>query len=261
MATRPKTALITGASSGIGHELSKLFAADGYNLVLVARSKQKLDVIAADFRATYKVDAMPLAKDLALPGAADEIWATLQTQSVAIDALVNSAGYGMHGLFARDDPAEQLKMMQVNLVAVTRLTRLVLPGMIERGYGRILNIGSTGSFAPGPMMAVYCATKASVLSLSEALHEELKGTGVSVTALCPGVTRTGFQARANVEKTRYVKSGSMTVQQVALIGYTALKRGTAVVVPGWMNWLMTFSIRLVPRSLSASVSRRMLESG
>jgi hypothetical protein len=260
MAERSKTALITGASNGIGYELSKLFAADGYNLVLVARSAQKLNEVAVEFRETYRVNVVPLAKDLSLSSAVDEIWSTLRTQSITIDALVNSAGFGMHGPMAEDDLAEQLNMLQVNVVALTHLTRLCLPGMIERGFGQILNIGSTGSFAPGPSMAVYCATKAFVLSLSEAIHEELRGTGVSVTALCPGVTRTGFQARANVEKTRLVKSGSMTARQVAQSGYAALKRGTPVVVPGWWNWLTTFSIRFVPRSLSASMAKRMLES-
>ncbi len=260
MAERGKTALITGASSGIGYELSRLYAADGYHLVLVARSTQKLNDSAADLRKTYQINVMPLAKDLALPTAADEIWSTLRTESITVDALVNSAGYGMHGPMAEDDLAEQLNMLQVNVVALTRLTRLFLPGMIERGFGQILNIGSTGSFAPGPSMAVYCASKAFVLSLSEAIHEEVKGTGVRVTALCPGVTRTGFQARANVEKTRYVRSGSMTAQQVAESGYAAVKRGTPVVVPGWWNWLSTFSIRFVPRSLSASMAKRMLES-
>ncbi len=152
-------------------------------------------------------------------------------------------------------------MLQVNVVSLTHLTKLFLPGMIERRSGGILNVGSTGSFAPGPLMAAYCATKAYVLSLSEAISEEVRGTGVGVTVLCPGVTRTGFQARAHVEHTPLVNGGvAMSARQVAEIGYKALLRGQAVVVPGFPNQLLAFAVRITPRSLTRRISHRMMQS-
>jgi short-subunit dehydrogenase len=259
MPANGKTALITGASSGIGYELSKLFAADSYNLVLVARSGRKLNELAAELCQAGKINVTVLAKDLGDPAAPDEIFKMLQAQSVTIDVLINNAGFGTHGPFAENDWPEELSMVQLNVVALTHLTKLFLPGMIERGFGRILNVGSTGSFAPVPLMAAYGATKAYVLSFSEALGEELTGTGVTVTALCPGVTRTGFQARANVENLRMVKGDSMSARQVAKIGYKALMRGQAVVVPGLMNQLMTLAIRITPRSLIRRVSKQMMK--
>ncbi len=254
-----KTALVTGASSGIGRELSKLLAADGYNLVLVARSGQKLDELAAELGRAGKINATALAKDLSDPAAPDEIFKTLQAQSITIDVLINNAGFGARGPFAQNDWADEMGMLQVNAIALTRLTKLFLPGMVKRGSGKIMNVGSTGSFAPGPSMAVYCATKAYVLSFSEALASELKGTGVTVTALCPGVTLTGFQARANVENIRMLRGGGMSARQVAEIGYRAMKRGTPVVIPGAWNWLMIFSTRFIPRSLMTSMSKQLME--
>jgi short-subunit dehydrogenase len=257
-----KTALITGASSGIGYELSKLFAAraDGTHLVLVARNEQRLNEIASDLTQTYGVRVTVLAKDLSDPAAPGEIFAALQARSIDVDILVNNAGFGTYGPFAEIDLAEELRMLQVNVVSLTHLTKLFLPGMIERRSGYILNVGSTGSFAPGPLMAAYCATKAYVLSLSEAISEEVRGTGVRVTALCPGVTRTGFQARAHVEHTQLVHSSMMSARDVAEIGYKALLRGQAIVVPGFLNRLQTFAIRLAPRSLTRRISHRMMQS-
>ncbi len=256
-----RTALISGASGGIGYELSKLLAADGYDLVLVARSEQKLEQIAASLSSTYGVNAIAIGKDLSDPASPDEIFATLEAQSTSVDVLVNNAGFGVHGPFAETALAEELNMLQLNVVSLTRLTKLFLPGMIERGWGRILNVGSTASFQPGPLMAVYCASKAYVLNFSEAIAEELRGTGVSVTALCPGVTRTGFQSRAHVENIPLVKSGSMSAEQVAKIGYKALMRGKRVVVPGLMNWLIAFSVRFTPRSLVTRLGYRLMDPG
>jgi short-subunit dehydrogenase len=259
MQTDRKTALITGASGGIGYELSKLFAADGYGLVLVARSQEKLEQTATELSQGYGVNLMSLAMDLSDPAAPPEIYAALQAQSIRIDVLVNNAGFGVHGPFSQTDWAEELAMLHVNVVALTRLTKLLLPGMLERGWGRILNVGSTGSFAPAPLMAVYGASKAYVLSFSEALGEELRGTGVSVTALCPGVTRTGFQARAGVGGTRYVQSGAMSARQVAQIGYGALMRGRPVVVPGVSNSALIFLARFMPRGLATRIAYCMME--
>jgi short-subunit dehydrogenase len=254
-----KTALITGASSGIGYELSKLFAADGTNLVLVARSEQRLNEIASDLAQTYGVRVTVLAKDLSDPASPGEIFAALQAQSIGVDVLVNNAGFGTYGPFAKIDWAEELRMLQVNVVSLTHLTKLFLPGMIERRSGHILNVGSTGSFAPGPLMAAYCATKAYVLSLSEAISEEVRGTGVSVTALCPGVTRTGFQARAKVEHLQLTSGSMMSARQVAEAGYKALMRGQAIVVPGFSNQLLAFAVRITPRSLARRVAHRMMQ--
>lgn len=256
-----RTVLITGASSGIGKALSKLFAADGYNLVLVARSEDTLRQLAADLQVAYPVQAAVLVKDMSKPSAPDEIFAALQSQGVIVDVLVNSAGYGTHNRFERSNLAEELAMVQVNATSLMHLTRLFLPGMLERGFGRILNVGSTGSFAPTPYMATYGATKAFVLSFSEALSEELKGTDVHVTALCPGVTRTGFQDRAQVNGMVLLRGPVMTADEVARTGYKALMSGKPVVVPGAMNGLMAFSPRLVPRGLTRWVGARLMESG
>ena len=260
MSPNGRTALVTGASSGIGRELSRLLAADGYNLVLVARNGHKLEELAAELGRAGKINVTVLAKNLSDPAAPDEIFKAMQAQSITIDVLINNAGFGAHGPFAQSVWADEMGMLQVNAITLTRLTKLFLPGMIERGAGKIMNVGSTGSFGPGPSMAVYCATKAYVLSFSEALASELKGTGVTVTALCPGVTFTGFQARANVENIRMLRGGGMSARQVAEIGYKAMKRGAPVVIPGVWNWLMIFSTRFIPRSLVTSFSRRMMET-
>ena len=253
------TALITGASGGIGYELAKLFAADGHNLVLVARSAGKLNDLAAELTRAHSVAVTVLPADLSDPAAPAEIFAQLQAQGLTIDFLVNNAGFGATGLFAQADLTEQLQMMQLNMVSLTHLTRLLLPGMLERGFGRVLNVGSTGSFAPGPLMAVYCATKAYVLSFSEAISEEVRGAGVTVTALCPGVTRTGFQERAQVGNMRLLQGPAMSAEQVARIGYQAMQRGQAVKVTGLANQLMVFSLRFTPRWLARRVARAMME--
>jgi len=254
-----KTVLITGASSGIGWELSKLFAADGHNVILVARSEDRLNVVAAELRQRFGVNALVLSQDLSDPAAPAAIFDALQAQGVQVDFLVNNAGYGIHGRFAENQWGDELNMIQVNMVALTHLTKLFLPGMIERGFGRVLNVGSTGSFAPGPLMAVYCASKAYVLSFSEAIADELRGTGVSVTALCPGVTTTGFQERAQVDDMRMVQRGAMSAQRVAELGYQAMMKGRSLVVPGVQNRLLAVSMRPVPGSWAARVGRILME--
>jgi uncharacterized protein len=259
MTTNRKSALVTGASGGIGLELAKLLAADGKNLVLVARNAKKLEELACDLRIAHPVEVLVLACDLSDPAAPEQIWAALQERSITIDTLVNNAGYGIHGNLAENDPAEILNMIQLNVVALTNLTRLFLPGMLARRSGRILNVGSTGSFTPGPSMAVYCATKAYVLSFSEAIQAEVAGSGVQVTALCPGATDTGFQARAGVEDIRMLRSGMMTARKVAEIGYAGLKRGRAVVVPGLSNGLMIFLTRFSPRAWTTRIAGRLME--
>jgi len=257
-----KTALITGASGGIGFELAKLFAADGYDLVLVARTRETLQKLAEELSARYGVRAEVLPKDLALPGAPEEIHRQLGQSGVAVDILVNNAGFGTFGFFAETPPASTMEMLQVNMTALTHLTRLFVEDMRSKKFGRILNVASTAAFQPGPLMAVYYATKAYVLSFSEALANELRGTGVSVTVLCPGPTHTGFQKRAHMEGSPLTSGGNLPVMDaatVARIGYRGLMKGKTIVIPGFVNRLLVFSVRFGPRSVVTSIARRLQE--
>ena len=254
-----RTALITGASGGIGLELSRLFARDGYDLMLVARSTEKLQALADELKRVHGITVTVLPADLSQPEAARELYRQVQAKGLRVDVLVNNAGFGILGPLATAGLEDSLEMIQLNMASLTVLTRLFLPDMLKRKFGRILNVGSTGSFSPVPTMAIYGATKAYVLSLSEALAEELRGTGVTVTALCPGVTITGFQARSGVGEARMVMMGSMTAEQVAIIGYKALMHGQPVVIPGFLNALMIFATRLAPRSLMVRISRQFME--
>lgn len=247
------TALITGASSGIGLELARVFAREGYALVLVARNRKRLEEIAAELKpAPVKV----IAKDLSLPGAAEDV----QREVPKVDVLVNNAGFSVFGKFADLPLAEELNIMQLNMTALVILTRLYVPGMIAAGSGKILNVASTAAFQPGPLMAIYYATKAFVLSFSEAIANELEGTGVTVTALCPGPTATGFQERAKMENSGLVKGKRMMdARTVAEVGYRALLRGKPVVIPGLRNKLLAQSIRVSPRSMVTKIVRKMQE--
>lgn len=254
-----KTALITGASSGIGLELSRLFARDGYHLVLVARSAQKLQSLAAELEKTHGVNVNVLPADLSQSGAAEEIYRQVQSKGIHVDVLVNNAGFGVLSELATARLEDSRQMVELNVASLTMLTHLFLPGMVKQRFGRILNVGSTGSFSPVPSMAVYGATKAYVLSFSEALAEELRGTGVTVTALCPGVTITGFQARSGVGGSRMVRMGSMTAEQVAHLGYQAMQRGRKVIIPGLFNRLMAAVIPFTPRPLVLRLSRQLMQ--
>lgn len=253
--TSRKTALVTGASSGIGAALARLFAQRGYNLVIVARGRQALQDLADDLTRRHGASVAVLPKDLSLPEAPQEIVAELTRQGTQVDVLVNNAGFASYGAFAETDTQHELQMMQVNMVALTHLTKLLLPGMIQRRSGKILNIASTAAFQPGPLMAVYYATKAYVLSLSEALAEELRGSGVSVTALCPGPTRSGFQERAGMQESRLVQGEIMDVETVARAGYSALMSGRRIVIPGAQNRATAFAVRLLPRGLVTRLTR------
>ena len=241
-----KTALITGASFGIGMEFARIFAREGYNLVLVARSGDKLRQIASEVEKSYGTRSLILATDLTEPGASAYVLDQTTRAGIQVDVLVNNAGFGQYGFFAENDLEECLRQIQLNVTTLTHLTRLYLPGMIERKSGRILNVASTAAFQPGPLMAVYFATKAYVLHLSEALANELNGTGVSVTCLCPGATATEFHKRANATGQRLLKFGSMDARTVAEDGYRALMAGKPVVISGFKNWLLAQSIRFSP---------------
>lgn len=255
-----KTALITGASSGIGYEFTKLFARDGYNLVLVARSEQQLQKLADELREKHGIAVEVIAKDLSNANTPDEIFAELQQESLTVDALVNNAGFATYGKFSEIDLNAELQEMQVNMVTLTHLTKLFLPGMLKKGWGKILNVASTAAFQPGPLMAVYYATKAYVLSFSEALAEELRGTGVTVTALCPGPTQSGFQKRANMEDSRLFRGRKVAdAATVARIGYRGLMTNKTVVIPGLRNKVLAESVRFVPRKVVTRVAGNMQE--
>jgi len=254
--TSAPAALITGASMGLGLGLATLFARDGYRLVLVARSHDRLTAVGDELHSRYGVQVKVLAKDLASSNAAEEIVQALRSEMISVDVLVNNAGFGSNGPFAESDPADQLAMIQVNVTALTHLTRLLLPDMIRRKTGRIMNVASTAAFFPGPMMAVYYASKAYVLSFSQALSEELRGTGVTVTALCPGPTRTGFQARAGTSDSAVGKGMlMMNAESVAAAGYRDLMKGKRVSVPGFLNKLSIITARLTPTSVVMRILR------
>jgi uncharacterized protein len=251
-----ETALVTGASSGIGEDLARLIAAGGRHVVLLARSADKLQALANQLSAAHGIDATVVAADLSDSGATSQIARTLTARGITIDMLVNNAGFGTAGSFAAADPHSQRDMLQVNVVALTALTRALLPGMLERKRGRILNVASTAAFQPGPFMTVYYASKAYVLSFSEALAEETAGTGVTVTCLCPGPTHTGFQSRAHIEKSRLFNlARPMQSSDVAQAGYDGMLAGRRLVIAGAMNKIVAQSIRITPRALALKVVR------
>ncbi|MCA1582911.1 MAG: SDR family oxidoreductase [Acidobacteria bacterium] len=254
-------AVVTGASSGIGLEIARLLAADGYDLLLVASGERKLLEVAARFSDEYGRVANAFAVDLARSDGAGSLLREIERRGLVVDVLVNNAGFGVYGLFAAADPARTLEMIQVNVTSLTELTRGVLPRMTARRSGRILNVASTAAFQPGPLMAVYYATKAYVLSFSEALANELAGSGVTVTALCPGSTRTAFQERAGLKRTP-LAAGPLVgdARRVAQAGHRGMLRGRRVVVPGLANRVMMHAVRITPRRLVTAIARRIQES-
>jgi hypothetical protein len=254
-----RTALITGGSSGIGYELAKLFARDGYRLILVARNADDLAARAAELTQAFGRPVVTLSCDLARAEGPETLVERLRRDGLGVDVLVNSAGFATHGPFAQADPAVQAEMLQLNVASVVHLTRLLLPPMIARGWGRVLNLASTAAFQPGPLMAGYYASKAYVLSFSEALANELRGTGVAVTALCPGPTKTNFQIRAGLKRARLVRAGMMDAPAVARIGYNGLMAGKPVVIPGARNRLLSVVVRLAPRAWVTRIVRRIQE--
>jgi uncharacterized protein len=245
---RNETALITGASSGIGLELAKCFAADGSRLVLVARNQTALEKLAEELRQKNKTETIILPADLSLPETPRQIFDKLAAQKISVDVLVNNAGFGLHGRFAEMPLQQQLEIVRVNVNALTELTGLFLPEMLRRRAGGILNVSSVAGFVPGPNMAIYYATKAFVQSLSEALAEELDGSGVSLTVLCPGPTETNFSAVARGQKARSVSRGKMSARDVARIGYSAFRAKKVISVTGFQNQALVQLIRFIPRS-------------
>ncbi|MCK4661639.1 MAG: SDR family oxidoreductase [Bacteroidales bacterium] len=255
-----KTALITGASRGIGYELAKLFVKDSYNLVLIARSKDKLKEIKEEFSKKYNVDILIIVKDLSVPNAAIEIFNEIEKQEIIIDVLVNNAGIGDFGLFNNENLLKISQMMQINIITLTELTKLFLKGMVERKKGKILNVSSLAAFQSGPYMAVYYASKAYVQSFSEAIASELKGTGVTVTTLCPGPTKSGFQHEVGSKNSNLAKLNLLSSsEEVAKDAYKALFAGKKVVIPGFFNTSLVNTAKIIPRKTKTHIIKKLQE--
>jgi len=259
MTDQSKTALVTGASSGIGVELARIHAERGGDLVLVARRQDRLEALKADLEATHGIRAHLIVKDLARAEAAAEIHDELTSRGVSIDYLINNAGFGNGGFFHEQDWACNEAMIQVNVTAVAALMRRFVPEMISRGSGRILNVASMAAFLPGPLQATYYASKAFVVSFSEAIGNELSGTGVTVTALCPGPVDTEFIEKANLREAKGF-ARTVSARGVAEAGYNAMLKGKPIVVPGPVNKLIIhLLLRLTPRCCATAISRAMME--
>ena len=241
--------MVTGASAGIGREIANVAAESGRNLAIVARREDRLLAFARELTDRHGIRVEVFSCDLTAEEAPARLHRETLARKVEIDELINNAGFGSFGTFHEVSLNEQLNLLTLNVVALTHLSRLFLPGMVEAGRGRILNVASTAAFQPGPLMAVYYASKAYVLSLSEALAEELRDTEVTVTALCPGVTRTEFQSKARMEGSGLTRMGMADARAVAEVGFQAMLAGRALVVPGLLNRLLVFAVRLGPRFL------------
>ena len=258
MTNDSKTALITGASSGIGVELARIHAERGGDLVLVARRQDRLEALKADLEATHGIQAHLIVKDLARPEAAAEIHDELTSRGMKIDYLINNAGFGYGGFFHEQDWARNEAMIQVNVTALAALMRRFLPEMVARGSGRILNVASMAGFLPGPLQATYYASKAFVVSFSEAIGNELAGTGVTVTALCPGPVDTEFIEKANLRQAKGF-ARPVAVRGVAEAGYDAMLKGKPIIVPGLVSKLIIhLLLRLTPRRCATAISRAMM---
>ncbi|MGM9973783.1 MAG: SDR family NAD(P)-dependent oxidoreductase [Clostridiaceae bacterium] len=247
--------LITGASSGIGLELCHLLAEAGNNIILVARKERELYQLKASLMEKFGIQVEVIIKDLANPDAPKEIYTHIISRGININTLINNAGVGSFGPFNEISLEKDINLLDVNIRALTELTKLFLPHLLENGKGRILNVASTAGFMPGPYMATYYASKAYVISFSEALASELKGTGVTVSVLCPGPTKTGFQAKAEMKKSDFVSLGVMEAKAVALCGYEGMLKGKTIIIPGILNKLLVYGSKLIPRKLLTALAK------
>jgi short-subunit dehydrogenase len=252
-------ALVTGASSGIGLEIARTLAGRGYDLILTARNHVALDRLAAELTDRHGIAAQAVAADLGACNAATDLFERIGATGAHVDILVNNAGFATFGPFAQADPDTERDELHVNVVALTELTRLFLKGMLERGKGRVLNVASTAAFQPGPLMAVYFASKSYVLHFSEAIANEVRGSGVSVTVVCPGPTASGFQQRANLKDSKLMSGRFMDSATVAHIAVDAMLAGRTIVIPGFRNAAFAWLVRFVPRGFVAGLVRRMQE--
>ena len=257
---RIETALITGASGGIGLELAKIHAAQGDHLVLVARNISKLEELKATLEKAHGIQVYVIGKDLAAPGSAPEVYEEVAGQGIQVNYLINNAGFGDFGRFYETDWEKESKMIALNITTLTRFCKLYLKDMVARNSGKIMNVASTAAFQPGPFMAVYYATKAYVLHFSEAINNEVRHKNITVTALCPGATESGFQAAADMESSKLVKGKELpSPEEVARYGYKAMMKGKAVAVHGWKNRLLATSVRFTPRNMVVNLVRRVQE--
>lgn len=253
-------ALVTGASSGIGYEISRLLAKEGHNLILVARRRERLEELATRLRNDHKCRVTVIALDLAQPGAAETLYRQLKKENIPVDILVNNAGVGTRGSFLKIPTERELAELQLNVVALTHLCKVFGNDMVQRGLGKILNIASIAAFMPGPYMSVYNASKAYVLSFSEALRQEFKGTGVSVTVVCPGPVASEFHQIADTQSVLFLKlAPMMSSADLAQHALKAMHDRRAVAVPGLLNRLMTFLPRLMPRNWLAFIIRLIMK--
>ena len=254
------TAVIAGASSGIGMELARLFAADGYELIVTARRAEVLQKLADELGSAHGAEVRIIQQDIAQPYAGEALWKAISAITPNVEVLVNNAGVGDTGDFSGESPDVIERMVHLNISTLTSLTRHALPQMIARGHGKILNVASLAGFQPaGPGMSVYYATKSYVLSFSRGIRRELRGSGVSVTALCPGATRTGFEETAKAQNTLLFHwTKPMEASVVALAGYRGMKRGRGVVIPGIMNKLLAISPGLGPSAIALEINRFLL---
>jgi short-subunit dehydrogenase len=253
------TALITGASNGIGLELAKIHASKGGDLVLVARNKKKLDELKTELESKYKVVVYTIGKDLSLNTAVQEVFNETIQQNIQIDYLINNAGIGLFGMFYETDWNKEAEMINLNVTALTHLTKLYLTDMVKRKSGKILNVASTAAFQPGPTMAIYYASKAFVLSFSEAINNEVSSKGITVTALCPGPTLSGFFEAAAMTDSFLVKGiKSATSADVAKYGYASMMKGKTVAIHGLLNSIMATSVRFTPRSWVVKLTRKIM---
>jgi hypothetical protein len=251
-----KTVLITGGSSGIGYALARVFAENSYNLVLAAKTKEPLVKAAEDLKSFgTKVEIVVI--DLAKPESPTQLYSELHKRQISIDVLINNAGFASYGSFIENDLDWELNEMQVNMVTLTHLTKLFARDMVKRKHGKILNVASTAAFLPGPLMAVYYASKAYVLSFSEALAEELRDTGVSVSALCPGPTNTGFVKRAQLQQSKLFQGDIMQADDVAKAAFKGLMENQTVIIPGIKNQFIVGAIKFVPRKFVPKVVKQM----
>jgi uncharacterized protein len=248
--------LITGSSAGIGAAMADVFARHGHDLILVARRRDKLETLAAEIERTYRVKVACFSEDLADAQGPKRLFDAVSAQGLEVGNLVNNAGVGLYGKFATTDLDAELKMIQLNVTSVVELTKRFLPGMVHRRSGKILNVASTAAFVPGPWMSIYYATKAFVLSFSEAIDYELKPGGITVTTLCPGPTESEFKVRAGSQRSRLFEAFLMDAPTVARAGYDGMMAGKTLVIPGIRNKLIPVAARVIPRSMIATMSHK-----
>jgi short-subunit dehydrogenase len=254
------TALITGASSGLGLEFAKIHASKGGDLVLIARSGDKLNLLKRELENQYGTKVHVIAMDLSKPNAALEVFTETQNRGISIDCLINNAGVGTFGFFNDLDWKKEEQMLNLNMIALTHLTKLYLPKMVEQKRGFLLNVASTAAFQPGPLMSTYFASKAYVLHFTEALHNEVKSSGINVSTLCPPATATSFFTAAEMGKSALVKGKKLpTAKEVATYGYDSMLKGKAVAIYGLKNKIMAGLIGITPRNLVVKIARRMVE--